>query len=170
MGSINRVAGGLAVMFIAAVGPSAQAAAPPDPYEALKRFDGVWRVTTSGGRTRTIENHCARTGLFFVCEQVVGGETAALVVFLPKGRKESGETYRIQTLTAAGDAPRAWRQLTIEGDRWTYGDLEGAKGKGRRERVINTFSGPDYIHFETQVSTDGETWTTTRSGDENRGP
>jgi hypothetical protein len=169
MGARRSAAAFLAVVTIG-LGASAHAASPADPYEALKRFDGVWRVTTSTGRNQTVENHCARTGLFFVCEQAVGGEAAALVVFLPKGRKEGGETYRIQTLTAAGDAPRPWRQLTIDGDRWTYGDGEGGRAKGRHERVINTFSGPDYIHYETQVSTDGETWTTTRSGDEHRGP
>ena len=43
-------------------------------------------------------------------------------------------------------------------------------GHARRERTVNTFSGPDFIHFETQTSSDGETWTTTKSGDERRAP
>jgi hypothetical protein len=56
-----------------------------DPYAPLKLYDGKWDSTTTIGPKEVIriENHCARTGLFFVCEQAVNGKTEALTVFLP---------------------------------------------------------------------------------------
>jgi hypothetical protein len=39
-------------------------------------------------------NHCAKTGVFFACEQVVDGKTADLVVFLPRGATGGTQHYR----------------------------------------------------------------------------
>ena len=150
--------------------PAIAVAAESDAYAPLKRYEGKWIATSSGGKTTAIENRCARTGLFFVCEQGVNGKAAALVVFLPRAQEGPAEVYRTQALTAAGDRPGPWHVLTIEGDRWVYADAEAPRGKARRERTINTFSGPDHIHFEVQRSFDGKTWTTTMSGDERRAP
>ncbi|HEY7853099.1 MAG TPA: hypothetical protein VIB82_08990 [Caulobacteraceae bacterium] len=145
-------------------------AASVDPYDALKAMEGHWVATTSHGRIQTVENRCARTGLFFVCEQVVGGKPAALVVFLPKETGGRRLVFHTQTLTAAGDRPGPWRELTVEADRWTYSSLDKAHGKEGRVRTVDTFSGPDFMHVETQASTDGESWTTLRSEDLNRAP
>jgi hypothetical protein len=158
----------IAAMFCAAI--PATALAEDGAYAALQRFDGVWNATFSTGRMQTIHNHCVRTGLFFVCEQSVDARPAALVIFLPSAAGEGALTYRTQTVDAAGDPPGPWRDLTIRGDRWTYGATTAGRGKTRRERSVNTFTGPDFIHFEEQTSTDGETWTTTRRGDERRAP
>jgi len=154
--------------LLAAFGSSALAA--EDPYAALARFDGAWNATFSTGRTLSLVNHCARTGLFYVCEQAVGGKPSALVVILPKRHGERDEVYAIQTLTAAGDAPGPWRELTIDGDRWEYAAAGKPREGARRARTVNTYSGPDYMHFEVQVSTDGETWITTEHGDQHRAP
>jgi hypothetical protein len=152
----------------AAVAPAV--AEEADPYAALKAIDGHWIATTSSGRTRTIENNCARTGLFFVCEQSVGGKPAALVVFLPKEHEERRQIVRTQTLTSAGDRPGPWRALVIDGDTWTYADLEKAREGRRREHTVVTFSGPDHMHAEVQASTDGERWSTVSGEDLNRAP
>jgi hypothetical protein len=149
---------------------AASAFAAADPYEALKAMDGHWIATTVGGRTQTIDNHCARTGLFFVCEQAVGGKPAALVVFLPKSRGEIKLEFRTQTLTAAGDRAGPWRDLIIDGDHWTYADLEKRLGVKRRERTVITHSGPDFMRAEIQATKDGETWTMVSSETFNRAP
>jgi hypothetical protein len=146
------------------------AAEETDAYAALKAIDGKWIATTSSGRTREIENHCARTGLFFVCEQLVGGKPAALVVFLPKEHEERKQIIRIQTLTAAGDRPGPWRALVVDGDTWTYEDQEKAREGRRRERTVVTFSGPDSMHAEIQASVDGEHWSTVSSETLSRAP
>ncbi len=157
-----------ALVAVLAVSATTALAAEDDPYAPLKLYDGTWNATTSNGKTTAIENHCARTGLFFACEQVVNGKPAALVVFLPRDRGAEGRVYLTQALTAAGDKPGAWRVLTIDGDHWVYSGAAKPRAKARRERTVNTFSGTDFIHFEVQSSTDGKTWTTTMSGDEHR--
>jgi hypothetical protein len=65
-----------------------KAAVADDPYAPLALYDGKWDSTTTIGEKESvrIENHCARTGLFFVCEQMLNGKTGSLVVFLPVTR------------------------------------------------------------------------------------
>ncbi len=155
-------------LVVLALSAKAALAAADDPYAPLKLYEGAWSAVTSGGKSTAIENHCARTGLFFACEQVVNGKPAALVVFLPRDRRQEGQVYLTQALTAGGDKPGPWHVLTIDGDRWIYADAGRPRAKARRERTVNTFSGTDYIHFEIQRSTDGKTWTTMTSGDEHR--
>lgn len=149
---------------------AAPALAAPDPYDALKAMDGRWLATTAGGRVRTVDNHCARTGLFFVCEQAVGGKPAALVVFLPTRHEEGKPVFHTQTLTAAGDRAGPWRELVIDGDKWTYGELDRRRGVKRQERTVVTYAGPDSMHVEIQATADGEAWNTVSSENLNRGP
>jgi len=143
-------------------------AAEPDAYSALKAMDGHWIATATNGHTRAIDNTCARTGLFFVCEQAVGGTPAAIVVFMPKGHEERKLVFRTQTLTAGGDRPGPWREVTIEDGVWTYADLEHSAGGKRRFRI--THSGPDYMHAETQVSAKDDDWITVSSENLTRAP
>jgi hypothetical protein len=155
--------------IVSAVPPACAFAIDDDPYAPLKLYEGRWSVVSDqDGKTTAVENHCARTGLFFACEQVVNGKSAALIVFLPHGRTADGQTYRTQTLTAEAGAPRPWFTLTIDGERWTYAAV--ADGKPARQRTLNQFSGPDRIHFDVQNSKDGKTWTTKMSGEERRIP
>ena len=150
-------------------GPIGARSAEPDPYAPLKLYDGQWLMTTSDGKSVALANHCARTGLFFACEQVVDGRPADLVVFLPQARTAAaGQTYRTQALMADGAGVHSWHTLIIDGDRWTYLGDEPTPGAGVRDRTLNTFAGSDHIHFETQTSADGKTWTTTSGGDERR--
>ncbi|MEO8926696.1 MAG: hypothetical protein ABI306_05980, partial [Caulobacteraceae bacterium] len=100
--------GGLAFIALAAasaLGAGHAVAAADDPYAPLKLYDGAWIVTSSDGKTTRLDNHCAKTGLFFACEQVVNGKPAALVVFLPQGKTAEGQTYRTQALTTDAGPP-----------------------------------------------------------------
>ena len=156
----------LLVGSLAAAGLSASVGAEAtDPYVALKVMDGHWVATASNGHTRAIDNHCARTGVFFECEQSVNGKAAALVVFLPQQSGRRGLAYRVQTLTAAGDRPGPWRDLLIDKDRWTYGEAVRSPGHGRAELTIDTYSGPDFMHVEVEAQGNRGTWTTVSSGD-----
>ncbi len=156
-----------------AAGPATTTKVAADPYAPLRLYEGRWDAVTSGGDkpadTVHIENHCAKAGEFFTCNQVINGKSAALVVFLPLHALENGGyAYHNQALRAEGDGPGTWGNLEIVGDRWVYSSDETDKGKKIYWRTVNVFSGPDKIHFEIQRSEDGAKWDTTMSGNEAR--
>jgi len=153
----------------AARGRGANAA--DDAYAPLRLYDGQWDVAPAAGgqKSTRIENHCAKTGLFFVCEQTINGKVGGLSVFLPVAKLPTGgEEYRTQALRPNARTPGDWGKLTIVGNRWVYpweGTQNGKKVYGRN---VNVFSGTDKIHFELQGSDDGKTWKVEKSGDEQR--
>jgi hypothetical protein len=160
----------LALSVLAAPGGPA-APAPADPYAPLALYAGHWRLTTAGeAQTVDLVNHCARTGLFFACEQVVDGKPVALVVFLPTTRGEKGQAYRTQALDADGAAVHPWYDLTIDGDDWTYAHKGEKDGKPLFQRTLNHFTGADHFAFTVQTSPDGAIWTNVTSGQEERVP
>jgi hypothetical protein len=141
-----------------------------DPYAPLRLYNGKWQLVSDDQKAPTnIENHCAQTGVFYSCEQIVDDKTAALVVFLPMAKtKTGGEDYRTHVLTPDAKPSGGWHNLTIEGDKWLYTWDSTETGKKILWRNVNTFSGPDKIHFEIQSSADGTTWETQKQGDEQR--
>jgi hypothetical protein len=148
-------------------------ASAPDPYGPLALYNGKWDVATpsdKGTQPTHLVNHCERTGIFFVCEQVVNGKSEALVVFLPVGVTGDTLQYRTQGLSAHADRPGEWGWLAITGERWVYSSREVKKGATVYWRTVNVFTGSDRIHFEQQRSTDGRAWTTLQEGDERRVP
>jgi hypothetical protein len=159
-----------ALSVIAARGAAA-ASAPADPYAPLALYGGHWRLAAAGQAKATdLVNHCARTGLFFACEQVVEGKSVALIVFLPTDRGDKGQNYRTQALDADGAAAHPWYDLTIDGDDWTYAHKGEKGGKPLFQRTLNHFTGADHIAFSVQTSPDGLAWTTVTSGQEERVP
>lgn len=163
--------GGLAIGG-ARVNVAHTAVATDDAYTPLRLYDGGWESTVSipePAKTTRLVNHCERTGLFFVCEQVIDGVSKDLVVFLPIDSSGATLHYRTNGLSADATAPGDWGNLEITGERWVYSG-ESKDGSKVRWRTINVFSGPDHIHFEIQRSADGHTWQTTRAGDERRMP
>jgi hypothetical protein len=144
-----------------------------DPYAPLRLYDGKWDLipanTDKPAEPLHIENHCAKVGDFFACDQFVNGKNIALVIFLPSHSiGNGGYAYRNQALNSEGDNSGTWGSLEITGNRWVYSSEEIDKGKKIFRRTINVFSGPDHIHFEVQRSEDGVRWTTDMSGDEVR--
>jgi hypothetical protein len=142
-----------------------------DAYTPLQLYNGSWEsVTGTGSDSKHVHltNHCARTGRFFVCEQVVDGEGKALLVFLPQGAKGETQTYLTQALPVTAGKPGDWGKLDITGERWVYSSNDVENGATVYWRTLNTFTGPDKIHFEIQHSADAKTWQTMMSGDEHR--
>jgi hypothetical protein len=140
-------------------------------YSTLRFYEGKWDLTWDGQKEVThIENHCAQTGRFFVCEQSINGKTAALIVFLPIATLPSGgEEYRTQGLDVDASPAGEWGKLTIEGNRWVYTSESMVGGKKVLWRNTNTFAGTDKIRLEIERSDDGGgTWKVQRSGDEQR--
>lgn len=144
-----------------------------DPYAPLRLYDGKWDVIPAGSEKSAqavhVENHCAKAGEFFTCNQVVNGKSGALVVFLPLHPLENGGyAYHNQALSVDGGGSGGWGNLEIAGERWVYSNEETDNGKKIYHRILNVFSGTGKIHFEVQQSEDGVKWTTTMSGDEAR--
>jgi hypothetical protein len=157
------------VVCLAGMVATAPAWAADDPYAALKLYSGVWQVKPDSGAPIRLENHCEAAGLFFVCEQVVGAKTAALVVFLPTGAGDAGtQTYRTQALGAPQEASGGWSRLTISGHSWIYEPEDVPAGQKDLERTVNVFIDDDHIHFEVQHSTEGGPWIRKTSGNEER--
>ena len=152
--------------------PAPKTASANDPYAPLRLYDGKWDLVPASNDKATatvhIENHCAKVGEFFACNQIVNGKNMALVVFLPTHPIENGYAYHNQALGVEGGGSGSWGNLEIAGDRWVYSNDETDSGKKIYDRTINVFSGSDKIHFEVQRSDDGSKWDTTLSGDEAR--
>ena len=152
--------------------PAAATSVTGDPYAPLQLYDGKWDIAVSDTSQKIVhlENHCEKTGLFFVCEQVVNGKPEALVVFLPLPNSSAGtaQEYRMQALNADASPAGEWSKLTIDGDRWVYSWESTEGGKKSSWRNINTFTGTDQIHYEIQRLEAPNAWKTVKSGQENR--
>ncbi|PMX05381.1 hypothetical protein C1Y23_34945, partial [Pseudomonas sp. GW460-12] len=85
-------------------------------------YQGSWEVHMTGGeKPDHLNNHCARTGTFFSCEQEVNGKAGALVIFLPTGRNSAGALeYRTLAVLPDASKPGDWGHLVIDGNTWTY--------------------------------------------------
>ncbi len=169
-GLAGFVYGLMLVSLAMAQGAQPQASAPSDEaYVPLRLYDGSWQMTPADGKSPVVHivNHCAKTGVFFVCEQVIDGKSMDLVVFQPTGAAGKTLQYKTAGLPIA-DKPSDWSLLEITGDRWVYSGDGTDNGVKVYWRTVNVFSGPDKIHFEVQRSTDLKTWDTKQSGEEAR--
>jgi hypothetical protein len=152
-----------AVIICTAAVTNAQAA---DPYAPLRLYNGKWQVKPDkAAKPDALENNCARTGKFFVCEQTVNGKLGGLVTFLPTG--EPGHYYT--NPLGPDDRANGRGDLSIAGDHWEYSSKDEEAGKTTWWRTRNEFSnGGNTIRFTVQNSNDGKTWETIASGMETR--
>lgn len=137
---------------------------PDSVYAPLWNYNGTWKVSIPGKPTDTLINHCARTGLFFACEQNVNGNPGALVVFVPV---DQDGHYRTNPILKDGKAIGPG-ELEIKGNQWVYLGKSEENGKTTWYRTTNSFSDDSHIHFEQSQSSDNVTWQVQRSGDEVR--
>ncbi len=155
----------VAVAFLVAMAASAAAQSFPDSvYAPLWNYNGTWKVSIPGKPTDTLIDHCARTGLFFACEQNVNGNPAALVVFVPV---DTEGHYRTSPVSKEG-AGMGSGDLEIKGNHWTFLGKSEEGGKTTWYRTTNDFTDDSHIHFEQSQSTDKVHWEVQRTGDEVR--
>ena len=141
---------------------AACAFAADDPYASLRLYDGTWESRGADPqKVDRLTDRCADVGNYFVCQQTVNGKTAALLVFVPAG--DAGHFY-VQNILPYGHASGRG-ELRIDGDRWTFSSSREESGKKTFYRTVNVFTGTDRIHSDSAVSTDGEHWTVTRTGE-----
>ena len=141
------------------------------PLAAIAVYNGAWTVnsphTMAGpGKPDHLVNHCALTGSFYACEQVVNGKTMALILFV--AADQPGHFYTQPILPDGHAVGRG--DLTIaheaKGDHWTFTSKDAEANRTTWYRTENYFPGPGKIHFEQFESIDGTNWVEKNSGDE----
>ena len=141
---------------------------PADPYAPLWLYNGSWRVTrkdlASGAKPDTLVNQCALVGKFFTCQQIVNGETGALLVFVPANQPGH---YHTQTVRLDGRGGGRG-DLEIQGDHWTYTSTWEQGGTTTYYKTVNVFTGKNRIQFQQLESKNNKDWKSTNSGDEIR--
>jgi hypothetical protein len=137
--------------------------AASDPYESLKAMDGhCWRPLPAAALSPSTINARAPACSSSASRRWAASRRGWWCSF-PRTPKGANWSFTTQTPDSAADRPGPWHELTIEGDRWTYADLDPRRDVKRRERTVVTHSGPDFMHAEIQVSVDGESWTAVSS-------
>jgi hypothetical protein len=160
-------------LFLLLFTPAVLAAAPQG-LDALAGYAGRWKAEIHRFKTAysdrgedlfELRNDCWRSAGFFVCDQFVGGESKALLVFLYDARSGGYASYPIAAAGVPVVHPGA---LVLQGPVWTFPwDTEEA-GKITHFRVVNTWESADSILFRQEYSADGKQWTLMAEGHETR--
>jgi hypothetical protein len=154
----------------------ASAESMPPALQKLTVLAGTWKAngqtyvtdfSKAGTDTSTLHNECWQSGIFYACDQIVDGDSKALIVFTPGEKEGSYINYGI-----VPSQPAAAGHLKIAGDHWTYGGItEGEKPPyWRTINIFSTANGATVIHYSVQFSKDGTDWTTMKDGVETKQP
>ena len=119
----------------------------------------------AGDESHLLRNDCWRSAGFYVCDQIVDGDSKALLVFQYDAKTDRYTSYPIPS---AGDSPVQPGSLVIAGDTWTFPWNDTEQGKTTHFRVVNVWRSPDSIEFRQEYSGDGVHWTLMAEGHETR--
>lgn len=169
-------------LFLGLVLGSAQAAAPAAGsvssaqsagLDLLKSYAGHWKTeiqyldtpySKKGDTGYDLKNDCWRSGGYFACDQFLGGESKALLVFTWDPKRG----YLSYPITPeSGDTVHAG-QLIVAGSLWTFPWQVVRDGKTTYFHVLNTWTNQDRIEFRQEYSVDGKQWTLMAQGHEDR--
>ena len=146
----------------------------PAGLDRVAAYAGTWKTearhvdslySKAGSESHLLRNDCWRSEGFYVCDQIVDGKSAALLVFTYDEKTGTYSSYPIP----AGGAPVVHPgTLLIQGAIWTFpwDNIEG--GKTVHFRVVNTWSSADRIEFRQEYSADGVHWTLMADGHDTR--
>ena len=163
------------LIFVAALLAAAPGvtAAAPQGLDKVMSYAGTWKIDThhfdtpyskAGQENAVLQNDCWRSGGYFVCRQVVNGESKALLVFTYDAKTDRYSSYPI--LQGGGDVHPG--TLIIQGDAWTFPWDYTESGTTTHFRVVNRWNSPDSIEFRQEYSADGQHWTPMAEGRETR--
>ena len=159
------------VAVLLAIGGASHMVAQANGIDAIQAYAGTWKTETehfdtaysnAGKESSTLHNDCWKSSGFYACNQIVNGESKALIVFT---YDDKSKTYTTYPIPAAGGAPGSGK-LMIEGNVWTYPWENTENGKTTYFRVVNTFTAPNRIEFRQEFSTDKQKWTLMAKGSE----
>jgi hypothetical protein len=145
----------------------------PVGLDALSAYAGTWKTeihnldtpySKKSDSSYELRNDCWRSAAFYACDQFVGGDSKAFLVFTYDPKRG----YTSYPITSdSGDTLHSGR-LVIEGHVWTFPWKDVKDGKTTYFHVTNTWDSPDSIQFRQEYSTDGEHWTLMAHGHETR--
>jgi hypothetical protein len=148
-------------------------AAAPQGLDKVMAYAGTWKTeirhldtpfSKAGSEAMTLKNDCWRSGGFLACNQIVDGDSKALLVFLYDAKGDVYASYPI--VAGSGDVHPG--KLIIHGKVWTFPWDDNEGGKTTHFRVVNTWSSADSIEFRQEYSTDGVQWTLMADGHDTR--
>lgn len=176
MGSFTLSTGLLILPMVLLPFPASSAAAEPSTPQGLDKvmaYAGTWKsevrhldtpYSKLGNETTTLKNDCWRSGGFFACNQIVDGDSKALLVFMYDGKTDRYTSYPIP----AGGGEVHAGSLLIEGDTWTFPWDYTEAGKTTHFRVVNVWRSADLIESRQEYSADGSHWMLMSVGRESR--
>lgn len=144
----------------------------PSDLDAIWKYAGDWHIETEifdtpyskvGKRISSLHNDCWRTAGYLACRQVVDGESKVLIVFTCGVTEHVCTSYQIP----ADGSPASDGTVHLEGDTWTFPwQTTDKDGQTTYFRVVNVWTGPTYIEYRQEYSTDQVRWTKTAVGHE----
>lgn len=164
---VGAVAAGTAWRYVRAE------AETPEALRPLGVLAGTWKAdgrsfdtdfSKAGKDSSTLNNDCWQSGMFYACDQIVDGDSKALIVFAAGEKPGTFVNYGIVPPNPANAG-----RLVIDGNNWTYGG--NVEGKGPYWRTLNEFgnaAGTTTIHYRVQYSKDGKEWVTMKEGMETK--
>lgn len=148
--------------------------ATPQALQPLEVLAGTWvadgqtfdtEYSKAGKDSSTLHNDCWQSGMFYVCDQIVDGDSKALILFVAGEKAGTFVSYGIVPPNPANAG-----QLVISGNTWAYGGVI-AGAQPPYWRTLNEFAnaaGTVTIHYKVQFSKDGQSWISTKEGVETR--
>jgi hypothetical protein len=152
---------------------SVPAATPASGLDVIRAYEGAWKTdienlaspySKASKDTSALRNNCWRSEGYFACNQIVNGESKALIVFTYDAKKDEYTTYPIPP---DGGEPHSGR-LLIKGNVWVLPWEITEKGKTIHFRVVNTFTAANRIEYRQEYSADQAHWTVIGRGVETR--
>jgi hypothetical protein len=154
-----------------AAGPVSSA--KPAGLDLLAAYAGRWKTeihyldtpySQKGDTAYELRNDCWRSAGYYACDQYVGGDSKALLVFTfdPK------DGYLSYPITPGSGLTLHAGHLIISGAVWTFPWQVMKDGKTTYFHVLNTWASPDSIEFRQEYSADGKGWTLMAQGHEAR--
>lgn len=176
MGPFTRSIGLLTlsmVLFTLSTSSSAAGEPAPQGLDKVMAYAGTWKsevrhldtpYSKVGSESTTLKNDCWRSGGFFACNQIVDGDSKALVVFMYDAKTDRYTSYPIPT--GGGEVHAG--SLLIQGDTWIFPWDYTEAGKTTHFRVLNVWRSAGLIEFRQEYSADGSHWTLMSLGRESR--
>ena len=144
----------------------------PAGLDVLSAYAGRWHTevhfldtpySQKSDSSYELRNDCWRSAGFYACDQFVGGESKALIIYT----YDADHGYTSFPIPVGAGEVHAGH-MDVQGKVWTFPWKSVKDGKTVYFHVTNTWASPDSIQFRQEYSTDGQQWVPMADGRETR--